>query len=128
MQDDGSDAEDDEYQGLKDEIKEILEDQSKDEWNYLDSFFKRFNKVHLDTLAINKEKFKLQSENQQLRSILKQFLDGVAVNNEVLEKPNPLFVVNGRVNLNYIPPAKNLATKVVVEAGQTVKNMAMMAS
>jgi len=128
VQDDGSDAEDDEYQGLKDEIKEILEDQSKDEWNYLDSFFKRFNKVHLDTLAINKEKFKLQSENQQLRSILKQFLDGVAVNNEVLEKPNPLFVVNGRVNLNYIPPAKNLATKVVVEAGQTVKNMAMMAS
>jgi len=118
--------EEEEYAKLREEIKEILDSDQRDEWSYLDSFFRRFNKVHLDVLAIQKEKQKLANENGQLRSILKQFLDGVAVNNEVLERPNPLFVVNGRVNLNYIPPRKEIATKVVVEAHQTVKNMALM--
>ena len=49
----------------------------------LDTFFKRFNKVHLDVLAISREKQRLRTENTQLRSILKQFLDGVAVNEQV---------------------------------------------
>jgi len=99
---------------------------SVDEWTYLDGFFKRFNKVHLDVLAIDREKSKLKTENQQLRSILKQFLDGVGVSEEVLRKANPLFVVNGRVNLNYIPPKKGTDSKVVVEANQTVKHQRMM--
>jgi hypothetical protein len=63
---------------------------------------------------------------------LKQFLDGVAVNGEVLSKPNPLLVVNGRVNLNYVPPKaaapegakKHMGgKKVVIEAQTAYKHM-----
>merc|ERR1719171_2883495 len=88
---------------LKEEIRKELNDTGVDEWTYLDLFFKRFNKVKLDHLAIEKEKQRLQRENVQLRSILKQFLDGVSVNEDVLSQPNPLLVVNGKVNLNHIP-------------------------
>mmetsp|Transcript_28244 Transcript_28244/g.71697 ORF Transcript_28244/g.71697 Transcript_28244/m.71697 type:complete len:550 (-) Transcript_28244:420-2069(-) len=121
--------EEDQYAMIKEDMKEVLFDgNARDEWSYLDNFFKRFNKVHLDVLAIKKEKQRLRSENLQLRSILKQFLDGVAVSEEVLQKPNPLFVVNGRVNLNYVPPKKDggKSSKVVVEAHTTVKQMATM--
>merc|ERR1719387_2134319 len=58
---------------LKEEIKESLADTGIDEWTYLDTFFKRFNKVKLDHLAIEKERQRLEKENVQLRSILKQF-------------------------------------------------------
>merc|ERR1711920_467224 len=65
---------------LKEEIRKELTDVGIDEWTYLDNFFKRFNKVKLDHLAIEQEGKRLQKENLQLRSILKQFLDGVSVN------------------------------------------------
>merc|ERR1712045_443560 len=40
---------------LKDEIRKELTDVGIDEWTYLDNFFKRFNKVKLDHLAIERE-------------------------------------------------------------------------
>lgn len=104
----------------KEEIKETLNDAGIDEWTYLDTFFKRFNKVKLDSLAIDKEKQRLEKENVQLRSILKQFLDGVSVNQDVLENPNPLLVVNGKVNLNHLPTRRGGEKKVVVEAAHHV--------
>merc|ERR1712193_321007 len=110
---------------LKEDVKKELNDTCIDEWNYLDNFFKRFNKVKLDHLAIEQEKQRLQRENVQLRSILKQFLDGVSVNEDVLAQPNPLLVVNGRVNLNHVP-VKNIGEKkVYVEAAHHVSNYAV---
>merc|ERR1719272_1034883 len=103
---------------LKEEIRKELTDMGIDEWTYLDNFFKRYNKVHLDHLAIDQEKQRLQRENVQLRSILKQFLDGVSVNEEVLSQANPLLVVNGKVNLNHIPVKRAHEKKVVIEAAQ----------
>merc|ERR1719194_337676 len=105
---------------LKEEIKEALSDTGIDEWTYLDTFFKRFNKVKLDHLAIEKERQRLEKENVQLRSILKQFLDGVSVNEDVLSQPNPLLVVNGKVNLNHIPVKRAHEKKVVIEAAHHV--------
>lgn len=106
-----------EDEDLKDEIKESLQEQGMDEWSYLDNFFKRENKVKLDSLAIEKEKSRLEKENVQLRSILKQFLDGVSVNENVLSGPNPLLVINGKVNLNHVPMRQGAADKkVVIEA------------
>lgn len=105
-----------EDEDLKEEIKETLGDQGTDEWSYLDNFFKRENKVRLDSLAIEKEKVRLEKENTQLRSILKQFLDGVSVNEDVLSRPNPLLVVNGKVNLNHVPAKLAMNRKVVIEA------------
>lgn len=108
---------------LKDEIKKELTDVGIDEWTYLDNFFKRFNKVKLDHLAIEQEVKRLGKENLQLRSILKQFLDGVSVNEDVLSQPNPLLVVNGKVNLNHVPVKRIGDKKVYVEAAHHVTNM-----
>jgi len=102
---------------LLDEIRDAFQDQTTlDEWTYLDNFFKRINKVKLDSLAIEKEKARLEKENVQLRSILKQFLDGVSVNENVLSGPNPLLVVNGNIHLNHVPVRHAADRKVVIEA------------
>jgi hypothetical protein len=105
---------------LKEEIRKELTDVGIDEWTYLDQFFKRYNKVKLDHLAIDQEGKRLQKENLQLRSILKQFLDGVSVNEDVLSQPNPLLVVNGKVNLNHVPVKRIGDKKVFVEAAHHV--------
>jgi len=105
---------------LKEEIRKELTDVGIDEWTYLDNFFKRFNKVKLDHLAIERESERLSKENSQLRSILKQFLDGVSVNEEVLANPNPLLVVNGKVNLNHVPVKRIGDKKVQIEAAHHV--------
>jgi len=109
---------------LKEEIRKELVDIGTDEWTYLDHFFKRFNKVKLDELAIGQELKRLNKENVQLRSILKQFLDGVSVNEDVLSQPNPLLVVNGKVNLNHVPVKRIGDKKVYVEASHHVQNAA----
>jgi sulfur relay (sulfurtransferase) DsrC/TusE family protein len=108
---------------LKEEIRKELTDVGIDEWTYLDNFFKRFNKVKLDHLAIEQEGKRLQKENLQLRSILKQFLDGVSVNEDVLSQPNPLLVVNGKVNLNHVPVKRIGEKKVYVEAAHHATNI-----
>merc|ERR1712060_556540 len=107
---------------LREEIKKELTDVGIDEWTYLDLFFKRFNKVKLDYLAIEQEGKRLSKENLQLRSILKQFLDGVSVNENVLAAPNPLLVVNGKVNLNHVPVKRIGDKKVHIEAAHHVTN------
>lgn len=38
-----------------------------------------------------------------VQAILKQYLDGISVNEDVMAAPNPLLVVNGRVNLRAAP-------------------------
>jgi len=73
--------------------------QPVEEWNCLDNFFKRYNKVLLDVLAIERERARLRSENGDLRSILKQYLDGISVNEDVINNPNPLLVVNHKTNI-----------------------------
>lgn len=62
-------------------------------------FWKRFNKVELDRLAIIKEYNMLEQENIQLKLLLKQYLDGISVNSEVISGDNSLIVINGRSNL-----------------------------
>jgi hypothetical protein len=69
------------------------------EYTSLENFWKRYNKVLLDKVALDKEKAVLFQENQQLRTLLKQYLDGISVNDEILSQVNPLFVVNNRSNI-----------------------------
>ena len=70
------------------------------EYSTLENFWKRYNKVLLDKVALDKEKDTLMRENSQLRTLLKQYLDGISVNDEIINQVNPLFVVNHRTNLN----------------------------
>ena len=64
-----------------------------------------------------------ENENHTLRSVLKQYLDGVSVNNETLKEPNPLFVTNQNFALTSIPvgdPHVQRPTQTVVEAAHIV--------
>ena len=62
----------------------------------LDEFFSRYNKVVLDGMALDTEQAKLKRENSDLRSILKQYLDGISVTDEGMAQHNSLLVVNNR--------------------------------
>eukprot|EP00951_Prasinocladus_malaysianus_P019678 scaffold159590_cov21-Prasinocladus_malaysianus.AAC.1 len=49
-------------------------------------------------MAVDKERDRLEKENDDLRAILKQYLDGVSVNEDVINNPtNPLVIVNQRL-------------------------------
>jgi hypothetical protein len=81
----------------------------------------------LDKLAIDKQKATLEKENMFFKSLLKQYLDGVSVNDDVMNTNNPLLVVNNKVNLNR-PPVERMdgvPHKTVVEANTVVNNRAM---
>ncbi|KAH6582118.1 hypothetical protein BASA60_002132 [Batrachochytrium salamandrivorans] len=68
------------------------------EFNAMEQFNKRHNKALLDQLVLEKQRAQLQEENSHLRDILKQYLDGISISEDVLDKLNPLFVVNGCTN------------------------------
>jgi len=74
------------------------------EYSALENFWKRYNKALLDKLALDKENQTLLQENQQLRSVLKQYLDGISVNDEILSQTNPLFIVNNKTNVKLAVP------------------------
>ena len=74
----------------------------------LTNFYRKYNKVLLDSIAIDKEKERLQIENAQLQDLIQQFVDGTHLNEAVLAHDNPLFVVNGRANLNHVPPVRQI--------------------
>lgn len=67
------------------------------EWNCLDNFYKRMNKVVLDKIALEQEKARLAQENADLQAIIKQYLEGIAVNPSTLSGPNPLLIVNNKL-------------------------------
>jgi predicted Zn-ribbon and HTH transcriptional regulator/outer membrane murein-binding lipoprotein Lpp len=96
------------------------------EFQQLDNFYKRYNKVMLDKVAIEKQKGSLDKENMFFKSLLKQYLDGVSVNNDVMNSSNPLLVVNNKVNLNRPPVQKLDGTdhKPLVEGNFEVTNIA----
>eukprot|EP00052_Salpingoeca_macrocollata_P007520 m.60516 g.60516 ORF g.60516 m.60516 type:complete len:504 (-) comp16099_c0_seq2:74-1585(-) len=79
------------------------DDQPVSQEHALDCFWKRYNKVLVDKLAMEREHAKLADENQKLRLLLKQYLDGISVNDEILSKDNTLLVVNHRTNAPVVP-------------------------
>ncbi|ORX34612.1 hypothetical protein BCR36DRAFT_588550, partial [Piromyces finnis] len=66
------------------------------DFSYMELFYKKYNKVLLDTILMKNKKNYLNEENARLKAILKQYLDGISVNAEILEQVNPLLVVNGK--------------------------------
>ena len=68
---------------------------------------------------IEKKRNRLKQENKDLQGVLQQFLDGISINPEVLTKPNPLLVINGRANLNH-PPARRVANPTQVDGNHMV--------
>lgn len=68
------------------------------EYQPLENFWKRYQKVMLDKVVLQKEQNLLTQENQKLRCLLKQYLDGISVNNAVLSEVNPLLMIRGSEN------------------------------
>lgn len=62
----------------------------------LANFYRRYNKILLDNVAINKEKERLSMENAQLQDLIQQYIQGTQLSDDTLKDDNPLFVVNGR--------------------------------
>ncbi|XP_047141904.1 dynein regulatory complex subunit 2 isoform X1 [Hydra vulgaris] len=98
------------------------------EYSSLENFWKRYNKVLLDKIALSNEKNALCQENQQLKSLLKQYLDGISVNDEILTKANPLFIINNKTNVSLAVPVTDTRVQykrpvTVIEASHIVKNI-----
>ena len=92
-----------------------------EEWDYLNNFFKRYNKVLLDEQAIERERDRLKRENTDLRSILKQYLDGISVNEDVINAPNPLLVVNHKTNIVMPNAQRQPVATTVIEANHAAR-------
>ncbi|XP_062058219.1 dynein regulatory complex subunit 2 isoform X5 [Lepus europaeus] len=82
---------------LTEELVEVMAD-----YVGMENFWKRYNKVKLEKLSLLQRRARLLEINGKLREMLKQYLDGISVSDEVLSQLNPLFIVNHQSNL---PPA-----------------------
>lgn len=71
-------------------------------YEMIESFWKRLSKVALDKLVLEKERSILQTENMQLKMLLKQYLDGISVNDEIMSQTNPLMILSSRRVLEYV--------------------------
>eukprot|EP01006_Ploeotia_vitrea_P031664 TRINITY_DN63984_c0_g1_i4.p1 TRINITY_DN63984_c0_g1~~TRINITY_DN63984_c0_g1_i4.p1 ORF type:complete len:549 (-),score=118.67 TRINITY_DN63984_c0_g1_i4:784-2430(-) len=76
------------------ELTMLRQDGPVEEWELLENFWRKYNKILLDNSAINQEKFHLQNENAKLRALLKQYLDGISVNEDVMNTRNNLLMTN----------------------------------
>ncbi|NWI27917.1 DRC2 protein, partial [Sula dactylatra] len=56
----------------------------------LERFWQRFNKVKLEEQALLQERAALSQRNRHLRKLLRQYLAGISVSQEVLRELNPL--------------------------------------
>ncbi|XP_020832843.1 dynein regulatory complex subunit 2 [Phascolarctos cinereus] len=65
----------------------------------LENFWKRYNKVKLEQLSLQRKRAQLLETNKKLKHMLKQYLDGISVNDEVLSQLNPLLIINQCSNI-----------------------------
>lgn len=61
-------------------------------------FWNKYNIAQLDVLTLERNVLKLKEREDDLRKKLKTYHDGITVNDDVLKNPNPLFVINGKIN------------------------------
>ncbi|XP_048347441.1 dynein regulatory complex subunit 2 [Sphaerodactylus townsendi] len=78
--------------------------QMMDDYVGLERFWQRYNKVRLEQLSLERTKAALAQDNEKLRQLLKQYLDGISVNDEVLSQINPLMIVNQHNTGPAVPP------------------------
>lgn len=75
-------------------------------------FHNRHNKAALDLLSLRSERSRLEQENADLRALLKRYLDGVSVNEDVMADPNnPLLIDNFRFQATLPTQKKNASQK-----------------
>ena len=105
----------------REELSKVMED-----YKAMENFWKRVNKVTLDAHALEKEKEKLSIQNHKLRTMLKQYLEGISVSDDVMSRANPLMQCM-TLPLTYQGPMlgekrRPAAPITVVEAAHVVRN------
>uniref|UniRef100_T1J5D9 Large ribosomal subunit protein P2 n=1 Tax=Strigamia maritima TaxID=126957 RepID=T1J5D9_STRMM len=66
----------------------------------LENFWRRYNKVELDKLCLEKEQAVLVAENQRLCHMLRQYLENITVHDQTISRPeNTLLMVNTEIKL-----------------------------
>ncbi len=86
------------------DVETILGVDSKmyEEIESLKNFWKRYNKVLLDVIAIKKQKTEIEQQNETLRSMLQQYYDGFTINNIVMTNENPLMIIDNKNTLSNV--------------------------
>ncbi|XP_071887974.1 dynein regulatory complex subunit 2 isoform X2 [Anas platyrhynchos] len=88
---------------LKEEPAEPLA-QALQDYVGLERFWQRFNKARLEEQALARERAAASHQNQRLRGLLQQYLEGLSVSPEVLSKPNPLLAIEHKSRVPRFPP------------------------
>ena len=60
-------------------------------------FWNKYNMAKLDVLILESDVRRLKMKEEDLRMKLKQYRDGITVNDDVMNDRNPLFVINGKM-------------------------------
>ncbi|KAJ9453210.1 Coiled-coil domain-containing protein 65-like protein [Diplonema papillatum] len=108
----------------KDMTELLRQDTLTESWQFLENFWKKFNKVLLDNAAISREKYHLMNENSKLRALLKQYLDGISVNDDVMGGRNNLLACHTFKGTTPTPlPEANRGIP-VIEAKQVIASIA----
>jgi hypothetical protein len=68
------------------------------ESDLFDKFYRRYNKVLLDKLALQREREALTEHNIRLRNMVKKYMGGMAISQDLQNRPNTLFIVNQMTN------------------------------
>ncbi|XP_029060305.1 dynein regulatory complex subunit 2 [Monodon monoceros] len=97
----------------------------------MENFWKRYNKVKLEQLSLQHRRAQLLEINEKLREMLKQYLDGISVSDEVLSQLSPRFIVNQSSNLPQPPSMptaqpgdqKPPATYNIIEAAHVIAHI-----
>ena len=110
-----------------DEMSKGVDGDPHKEWGHLNTFYKKYNKILLDKIALQKERDQLEASNAELQGVLKAYLDGISVSPSVMESENPLLVVNGRVSAN-IPAAYGGSRRPPVVEGNHIMTSTYKAS
>ncbi|XP_006202988.1 dynein regulatory complex subunit 2 [Vicugna pacos] len=110
---------------FNDELAKVIMD-----YTGMENFWKRYNKVKLEQLSLQHRRAQLLEINEKLREMLRQYLDGISVSDEVLSQLNPLFIVNHRSNLPQPlstpaaqPGDKKPPTTYIIEAAHVISHI-----
>ncbi|XP_035169200.1 dynein regulatory complex subunit 2 [Oxyura jamaicensis] len=76
----------------------------------LERFWQRFNKARLEEQALARERAAVSHKNQQLRGLLRQYLEGLSASPKVLSKPNPLLAIKHKSSVSRACPRQHQAT------------------
>jgi hypothetical protein len=68
------------------------------ESDLFDRFYRRFNKVLLEKLSLQRERESLLQHNSRLKSMMRKYMGGMGISQDLQNRPNTLFIVNQNTN------------------------------